>query len=298
MYIATLSNLFNVLFMKAYFFFSLVFLFGISNVYGQKNESVLWEISGNGISKKSYIFGTMHTSSVDLLNAFPKLNAFINGSSIGLFEITGKVAGNPQDGNRIGKKLPQPPLDSIFTPEEYLLVDSFFSQSPLGSIRPHNKDADLGGMLQVIITYKSNKGKQYISLDSHLKQVMEGQGKELFQLDEVDDSSKKAFNSQYRLIAEGIVSIIKQSDDAIGKDPWMELYRKSLEADLQLNKSADKVLAKVTVERNKIWLPKIIDKIRENSCFIAVGFGHLQYKDGLIVLLKQKGYHLKPISLF
>src|SRR5215208_3609980 len=47
-----------------------VFLFLLSDSFSQKTKvptknypSLLWEISGNGMSRPSYLFGTMHVSS-------------------------------------------------------------------------------------------------------------------------------------------------------------------------------------------------------------------------------------------
>jgi uncharacterized protein YbaP (TraB family) len=47
--------------------------------------------------------------------------------------------------------------------------------------------------------------------------------------------------------------------------------------------------------RNLNWIPIIDQKMKEKSCFIAVGAGHLAGKDGVIELLKQKGYDVNPV---
>lgn len=49
------------------------------------------------------------------------------------------------------------------------------------------------------------------------------------------------------------------------------------------------------LQRNKRWV-LILDKaFRENSCFVAVGYGHLMYQQGLIEKLRAIGYQVKPI---
>jgi hypothetical protein len=282
---------------KIYSLFFLSLLIGISNCYCQNFESTLWEISGNGLSKKSYLFGTIHTASIDVLTKFPKLNNLIHEVDLGLFEINGKPIGNNSIVNTNFKDIPQPPLDSIFTPEEYLMVDSFFSATPLGSIRPHNADASLIGMLQVAITYKNNSGTQYISLDSYINKLMDSLKKDVYQLDDLNDKSKSTFQSKNRLIAETLVAAINKANGTISKDSSFFLYEDSLKSNLRLKEKVDQFTGDVTIERNKIWLPKIIEKIRNHSCFIAVGLGHLQYDTGIISLLRRKGYILKPVKL-
>ena len=56
------------------------------------------------------------------------------------------------------------------------------------------------------------------------------------------------------------------------------------------------LLDEFIVQRNKKWLPIIVDKSKSKSCFIAVGAGHLGGKDGLISLLHQAGFIVSPIT--
>lgn len=282
--------------MKVSPLFFLSLLIYISSSYGQNTTSALWEISGNGLNKKSYLFGTMHTAPITVLTKFPKLNELIQKADLGLFEINGKPIG-PSFENFHYKDTPEPPLDSIFTPKEYQIVDDFFTATPLGSIRSHNTDASLTGMLQVAITYKNNKGIQYITLDSYINKLMDSLKKDIFQLDNPDDKSKLVFQSKHRLIAETLVAVIESTDGTISKNSTLILYEQSLKSNLHLKEKVDPITGSVTIDRNKIWLPKIIEKIKHNSCFIAVGLGHLQYDTGIISLLRGMGYVLKPIEL-
>jgi uncharacterized protein YbaP (TraB family) len=50
-------------------------------------------------------------------------------------------------------------------------------------------------------------------------------------------------------------------------------------------------------ERNTLWIPKIETIIKGKSSFIAVGGGHLGGKNGVINLLKAKGYQVQAVKL-
>ena len=50
-------------------------------------------------------------------------------------------------------------------------------------------------------------------------------------------------------------------------------------------------------DRNNNWIPKIEKLIAKKRTFIAVGAGHLAGDQGVIELLKKKGYTLTPIEL-
>ncbi len=45
------------------------------------------------------------------------------------------------------------------------------------------------------------------------------------------------------------------------------------------------------------WIPTIEKQISNSNCFIAVGAGHLGGEKGLISLLKEKNYIVKPIQI-
>jgi len=48
--------------------------------------------------------------------------------------------------------------------------------------------------------------------------------------------------------------------------------------------------------RNKAWIPAIIEESKTKSCFIAVGAAHLFETNGIIELLKNEGFLLTPIK--
>src|SRR5215211_4737502 len=53
------------------FLLSVIFLFLLYGIRAQKSHkypSLLWEITGNGLKKPSYLFGTMHVSSKMVFN--------------------------------------------------------------------------------------------------------------------------------------------------------------------------------------------------------------------------------------
>jgi uncharacterized protein YbaP (TraB family) len=48
-------------------------------------------------------------------------------------------------------------------------------------------------------------------------------------------------------------------------------------------------------ERNAKWIPTIITLMRDNPTMVAVGLRHLPGKDGLINMLRKKGYKVEPV---
>ena len=48
----------------------------------------------------------------------------------------------------------------------------------------------------------------------------------------------------------------------------------------------------LVVDRNRRWIPRIESCLSTGSCFIVVGAAHMVGSDGLIAMLKQKGYRI------
>lgn len=90
---------------------------------------------------------------------------------------------------------------------------------------------------------------------------------------------EKAAESQQELVAlyvakdvEGLAKLITESEDMAG--------------------SAEELLFR----RNRNWIPIMTDYMTTQSCFFAVGAGHLGGDQGVIQLLKDAGYTVTPIA--
>ncbi|MCE7065751.1 TraB/GumN family protein [Dyadobacter sp. CY326] len=266
-------------------------------VLGQKNESVVWEVSGNGLSKSSYLFGTVHIASSQLLNRFPTVMNIAKSSDFGLFEKGGNVIGNVQDAD-----IYSPPLDSIFTKSEYALVDSFFTASSYGSIKPHNNNASLQGMAQAVMMIKKGETKdQDMTFDDFLHFEMERLNKPTFQLDETGQMARQEAKADHRKLAQVIIILIKndlKEEEITTPDLYdPKSYHDSLRNDMMLNQEASVLLKENTIERHELWIPKIMSKMSEGSCLVAVGLAHLKFKTGLIQLLRRKGFEVREVKL-
>lgn len=51
------------------------------------------------------------------------------------------------------------------------------------------------------------------------------------------------------------------------------------------------------IERNRRWILELDKSFSSNNCFVAVGFRHLFYKQGLIQLFKDLGYTVIPLQI-
>jgi uncharacterized protein YbaP (TraB family) len=66
------------------------------------------------------------------------------------------------------------------------------------------------------------------------------------------------------------------------------------ELDTLLNEKSPALL--LLINRNNRWTEILDAAFSSGNCFVAVGFRHLFYKQGLIQKLRELGYSVTPIS--
>ncbi|AZB34519.1 TraB/GumN family protein [Chryseobacterium bernardetii] len=118
-------------------------------------------------------------------------------------------------------------------------------------------------------------------------------------LEKVDDQTY-AIGQSYNL--KEVISQLKLSNEyTIASQKMTEAFKnenvKKLDQLIKDRKFMNKKQEKfMLTERNIKWAEKMPEIMKKQSSFFAVGGGHLWGDNGLISLLKAKGYTVKPIS--
>ena len=269
------------------------------------NAQLLYEISGNGLTKSSYLFGTHHMVPVQTATKIPGLFRAFNDCSAVVGEF---VDDNPEEMQRqilIASKMEES-IFKLLTPEEEVLIDSAL-QAELGLtlanvqyMRP-NVIAMIYEMTVRERVLKSQMGD--MAMDSYFQVAGSELGEAVYGLETVDDQLKMLLRSIPIERQAGIlVETIRNADYIITENAKLDsLYKKGdLEGLYEMlietedMTEAEKFL--LVDERNHDWLPKIEKHIKQESCFIAVGALHLPGNDGLINLLRKAGYKVKAVK--
>ena len=278
-------------------FLTWVFLFISGLVFGQ-NNSLLYQVKGKD-KKVSYLFGTIHMIP-DSLYYFPgKLEKIISKSDEIILEIA-----NLSD-QRSAMKLMT--LDSgscfdIFTPQQ---KDSVL-----------NWGGNILGMKPAQFEKIFEKRKPFTLLQLSLQKMITGKIRMVdmeiesrAQQDNIPVSGLETVEYQIAIfdkipaeeMADFIMETVRNPLD--GEENFQKMivyYHKQdleslakliLESD-ELGSSAEELLDK----RNQNWIPKMEELMRTKSCFFAVGAGHLGGPNGVIELLRKKGYEVTPVK--
>ncbi|MBI3234868.1 MAG: TraB/GumN family protein [Bacteroidetes bacterium] len=272
----------------------------------KKDQGVLWQVSGNGLTKPSYIYGTFHLGIKPADSLVKTCVKLIKKSSIFFGEID--LYENNQDVQKMslmGTLPNQGKLSELYTPEEYILVKKYMHDSLHleEAMYEHFKPMMVSMMISMMsltklegmddINYSIDKEFQNIAIDNHVK--VQG-------LETVEIQSDIMFN-QISLKDQAKYLLQSIETEQFSKDSIQTMIKYYYEGNLfELNKMINQSMNKNFIniflnQRNKNWLAIILPLLKkQESIFIAVGAGHLTGSSGLIQLLRKEGYTVNPIN--
>jgi len=263
-------------------------------------NSLLWEISGNGLSEPSYLFGTIHM--------IPKKDYFFskimqekfNSCKTLALEIDMDIPLSKQV--EIAREMILPNGVSI---QNYMSDEAYFS------FKHYVLDT---------LLIKEKKFKQVQRLKPFYGSailISELLGKTVAYEQKLSQAAKKNKMSfaaletiEYQLSIVDKMSIEKQVQlsyiDGFKTNP-MEEFAKLNEAYKTQNLEVirEMILAEsdfanfekdFLITRNNNWIPVIKELTQKQSTFIAVGAAHLVGENGLIVLLRKEGFNVKAVK--
>ena len=269
------------------------------------NAQLLYEISGGGLEKSSYLFGTHHMVPVETATKIEGVFRAFNDCSAVVGEF---VDDNPEEMQRqiLAASKMEESIFKLLTSEEKALIDSAL-QAELGLtlanvqyMRP-NVIAMIYEMTVRERVLKSQAGD--MAMDSYFQVAGSELGKMVYGLETVEDQLKILLRSiAVERQAEILVETIRNTNDIITENAKLDslyvkgdlegLYEMLIEAEDMTE--AEKFL--LVDERNYDWLAKIEKHIKQEPSFIAVGALHLPGNDGLINLLRKAGYKVKAVK--
>lgn len=272
--------------------FLLLFVCSISFGQQKKYQSLLWEISGNGLEKNSYVYGSMHVSekvSYHLSDAFFKhllesdfvANESEPSSWSDLYDLFKND--NYINQNKFYKEFYLYPfqkqqLTNLFESRNYTMDNLLFRTNE------YRQDFQEETYLDMFIYQTGRKyNKKTVGLEDAKKSLV------LIMNIDYSDSQISDENTQK------VVKILKnKSFDAALMDYYREKDLDMMDSLLTLI-SPEPYLDAMLYKRN-ITMTHSIDSIaKKGSLFAAIGAAHLPGKKGVIELLRQKGYTVKPI---
>ena len=259
-------------------------------------NSTLWEVSGNGLTKPSYIAGTFHIMCSQDFEIKSKVIKALEKSDNFVMEINYT---DPAEMTAMQKMYQtDKKLSDQLTPAEAKELDKILADYGTDLKKIDNSSSQ---GLYALISMKAvpcppTEVKLYeIEL---LKNALKNK-KKVYGLEKVEDqmtSINKAYDLkaviQQLKIGKEYEILLKEMIVAFKKEDVKSLYT-LFKNDKIMNAKQEKAML---TDRNNNWAEKMPEMMKKESSFFAVGGAHLMGKNGVIQLLKSKGYTLKPVS--
>ena len=265
----------------------------------KQDNSLLWKISGNGLVQPSYLFGTIHitcdaTLDENVVKALKDTKQLYLELDMDNSNLQMEMMGYAM--MKGGKK-----MTDLTSPEDFAVVDSFLQKELGMSAKMMNtfKPAMVSMML-----YSKMMDCPMESFEVELMKVTKEQNEEVYGLETVAEQMKVFDDIPYQ---EQMNELVKTAKDNMVADKaefkeMLEVYNtKDLNKILALvNESDNKMYgdnADVLLNhRNNNWIPKIEETAKLTPTFFAVGAAHLGGEEGVIKLLKEKGYKVEAVK--
>jgi len=268
------------------------------------NNTLLWRISGNGLAKPSYLYGTIHMLCADdamlsnnmknvILKADEVYFEVDLDNFIEMFTVLGKM-----------KMKGDTTLKDLLSDNDYEKVKDYFAAK--GSMLPFSTLETFKPILALSTVQESSMQCENMAMMEQviMEEAKKG-NKKIRGLETMAYQAGVLDSIPYKLQAEQLVSYIdnisKNSNDDKELEEMMAAYMsqdlKKLEelmikTDMGIGNFTDILL----YNRNRNWVAKLKDLLPEKTLLIAVGAGHLPGDKGVINLLRKAGYTLTPIE--
>jgi uncharacterized protein len=268
-----------------------------------QESSILWEITGNGITKPSYLFGSLKFIGEKEFYLPKEVTEKIKQSAI--FAIEDEVDHHAQ--HELNKVLHFPKGESLSThlsAEDYNKVVNFFeSEFKISKKQFEAKYAKLIPLAISISMTRLSLGEKVKFYDIELLKFAKSNKVKSYSLESVDREAKAltsfSIEDQTAALLHTVNNFEKQKAEfqKLMEDYPQGKLEEIFEYTLHPLENNQDFINTFFYQRNKEWMPKIEKMISENVAFISVGVSHLEGDGGLLNLFKEKGYTLTPIKV-
>lgn len=268
-------------------------------------KTLLWRVSGNGMSQPSYLFGTIHMLCKEEALLSDSLRAAIRNSQGIYFEVDMDNLVEMMGAMTQMKMKNDTSLADLLSKEDYQTVKNYFRQKggllPFSVIEKYKPFLAASTLMQDNLPCKENIAMEQVIMNEGKKSRKKINGLETlaYQMSIFDSIPYK---NQADLLVRYIRSDTVSGQSAIEEfNTLVKAYQaQDLEQLEKLTSQDDLGVANfqelLLTNRNRNWVSKLKTLLKDKTYVIAVGAGHLPGTHGLINLLRQAGYKVEPVE--
>jgi uncharacterized protein len=265
------------------------------------NNSLLWEVAGKGLAAPSYLYGTMHMVCAEDTKMSAGLKDAIKKSKQVYFELDMDNMEEMMSVLKYARMNNGLKISDLVSPEDYQKLEDYFknnkSMLPFGMMsrfKPY--------FITAIISEGIMGCKKKVSVEQMIMGEARQYDKEVNGLETLEFQASIFDSIPYEKQARDLVTYVDSIDKF--KDITMkmvEMYRTQdiNNMDSLMEQSDPGMMQYMDIllyDRNKRWASQIPEQAFNMPTLFAVGAGHLGGEKGVISLLKQQGFTVKPLD--
>ncbi len=270
----------------------------ISRAQVPAENSLLWEISGRGLAKPSYLFGTIHLICPTDFSLSDSLKSTLSRTQQVALEMDmddpGMMAGmmktmNMTAGNELKK---------LVTAQEYERLDRFFKDSVHVGLAMFERAKPFVLMGPLFNTVLDCQPQSY---EMALVELAGKQKTEVIGIETLEEQMAIFDTIPYKDQAKMLLNLIDSLPSARKEFKTLialykaqninALYGMTLKSEFGMEGNEEVML----FDRNRKWIPRIRRIASAKPTFFAVGAAHLGGEKGVIALLRKEGFQVRAV---
>jgi uncharacterized protein len=289
------------------FLFALTGFIGANSQSGKPKpleKSLLWEVSGNGLTKPSYLYGTIHMICKDDAALGDSLVAAIERSDRVYFEVDMDNLLEMLTAFKDFKMKNDTTLADLLSKDDYEKVKEYMESK--STLLPFSKLETYKPMLASSLLMESGIGcEESVAMEQLILEVAKKNRKRVEGLETMSYQASIFDSIPYKLQAEQLLKYVNDGGNQPGADKQFEEMIEAYKAQ-DIEKLGEFVSTDegglgdyediLIYHRNRNWVQKLRTIMPGKSLTVAVGAGHLAGEKGVIKLLRKEGYTVRPIK--
>ncbi|MEO6670223.1 MAG: TraB/GumN family protein [Ferruginibacter sp.] len=292
--------------MKRNFLLAMLCLALSAKLFAQNKNSgnsLLWKVTGNGLKKTTYLFGTFHLLTNAYADTLPGIINAYRSSDVVVGELI--IDSSIQAPMIEAQMLKGTTLQKILPDTLYAKANAWFKEKAGLDII---KLDELNPITVMTVVMAITKQKYFpdkpgeVQLDTYFQDLAKKDGKKILGLENIEAQINALFNQltltrQVELLNEtfkdpgSIQNLISSMNDAYVKNDLETLHQL-----MYASTYKPEEMKPLLEDRNNHWMLQLPELMKVHSLFVAVGALHLAGESGLVNQLRKKGYTVTSIN--
>jgi len=266
---------------------------------GFSQAQLLYQISGNGLTEASYLYGTIHILPKDKFELSNSLKRAFDASTTIAMEVDLDMSGAEKIALAQKVMLPDgKTLKDFMAAQDYLQLKAYCIDSLQWSESKFERSSKLKPMFFSSVLIQENMSNM-ASYEMEFNKMAKKKKKETIGLETIEfqlglfdqlpmqtqvDMLKQDYKSDMKNYDTLLACYLREDLETLGK-----LMAEETSAYPEFNEL-------LLVQRNKSWIAPMRAQMQKESTFFGVGAAHLSGPDGVVALLRAQGFTVTAIK--